>query len=65
MYVTTFEARDFSDGNKVPEDQFSPFVLPPRSIMRISTLPELFFLKNSREDKNLSMYEAALEVNHW
>lgn len=62
-----FEAqRTFSWGVKVPEDIFRHFVLPPRvNNEDLDTARILFFQEIKPRIEKLSMYEAALEVNHW
>ncbi len=67
MVRSSFEARDFFRwGDKVPEDLFRHFVLPPRVNNEDLDSARVVFLKELKgRIKNLSMYEAALEVNHW
>lgn len=62
-----FEAQQtFSWGKMVPEDLFRHFVLPPRiNNEDLDTARILFFNELKPRIINLSMYEAALEVNHW
>lgn len=67
MVRSSFEARDFFRwGDKVPEDLFRHFVLPPRVNNEDLDSARVVFFKELKERiKDLSMYEAALEVNHW
>lgn len=62
-----FEAQQtFSWGKTVPEDLFRHFVLPPRvNNEDLDTARILFFNELKPRIMNLSMYDAALEVNHW
>ncbi|MEA5005513.1 MAG: transglutaminase-like domain-containing protein [Rikenellaceae bacterium] len=67
MVRLSFEARDFFRwGDKVPEDLFRHFVLPPRvNNEDLDSARVVFFNELKDRIKDLSMYEAALEVNHW
>ncbi|MDR2086130.1 MAG: transglutaminase domain-containing protein [Dysgonamonadaceae bacterium] len=62
-----FKARDyFSWGKTVPDDIFRHFVLVYRiNNEYLDTARTVFFEELKERIKNLSMYEAALEVNHW
>ena len=62
-----FRARDyFSWGKTVPDDIFRHFVLVYRvNNEYLDTARTVFFEELKERVKNLSMYEAALEVNHW
>lgn len=64
---SSFAARDtFSWGDAVPEELFRHFVLPVR--VNNETLDSsrwLFFSELKDRIKNMTMKEAALEVNHW
>lgn len=62
-----FAARDrFSWGNKVPEDIFRHFVLVYRvNNENLDTARMLMQRELAPRVEGLSMYEAALEVNHW
>jgi transglutaminase-like putative cysteine protease len=62
-----FQARDFfSWGKTVPDDIFRHFVLVYRvNNEYLDTARTVFFEELKDRIKNLSMYEAALEVNHW
>ncbi len=62
-----FRARDyFSWGKSVPEDIFRHFVLPVRATNEyLDDSRDVFFEELKGRVKGLSMYEAALEVNHW
>lgn len=62
-----FEAqKTFNWGKSVPEDLFRHFVMPPRvNNEDLDTARVLFFNELKPRIINLTMYEAALEVNHW
>jgi len=62
-----FKARDyFSWGKTVPDDVFRHFVLVYRiNNEYLDTARNAFFDELKDRVKNLSMYDAALEVNHW
>ena len=62
-----FRARDyFSWGKTIPDDIFRHFVLVYRvNNEHLDTARTVFFEELKERVKNLSMYEAALEVNHW
>jgi transglutaminase-like putative cysteine protease len=62
-----FEARDFFEwGARVPEDIFRHFVLVYRiNNENLDSARIVFFNELKERVKNLSMEEAALEVNHW
>ncbi|MDR1592948.1 MAG: transglutaminase domain-containing protein [Prevotellaceae bacterium] len=62
-----FEARDFFEwGAKVPEEIFRHFVLVYRvNNENLDSARIVFFNELKDRVKNLSMAEAALEVNHW
>lgn len=64
---TAFDARDFfSWGDKVPEELFRHFVLPPRvNNENLDTARIVFFNELKDRIKNMNMKDAALEVNHW
>lgn len=58
--------RTFSWGKTVSEDIFRHFVLPPRAgNENLDTARSVFFNELKERIKNLSMKDAALEVNHW
>ena len=61
------KARDyFSWGKTVPDDIFRHFVLVYRvNNEYLDTARNVFFEELKDRVKNLSMYDAALEVNHW
>ena len=61
------KARDaFSWGRKIPEVIFRHFVLPYRvNNENLDTARAVFFNELKDRVKNLSLKEAALEVNHW
>lgn len=63
----SFKARDeFSWGKNIPEDIFRHFVLPYRvNNENLDTARIVFFKELKERLKNLSMKQAALEVNHW
>ncbi|MDR1527584.1 MAG: transglutaminase domain-containing protein, partial [Dysgonamonadaceae bacterium] len=62
-----FNARDyFLWGKTIPDDIFRHFVLVYRiNNEYLDTARTVFFEELKERVKNLSMYEAALEVNHW
>jgi transglutaminase-like putative cysteine protease len=62
-----FRAREyFPWGRSVPDDLFRHFVLVYRiNNENLDTARVLFFDELKDRVKNLSMYDAALEVNHW
>ena len=62
-----FQARDFFPwGKNIPEDIFRHFVLPYRvNNENPDEARGVFFQELKDRIKNLSMYQAALEVNHW
>ncbi|OFY15120.1 MAG: hypothetical protein A2X11_16395 [Bacteroidetes bacterium GWE2_42_24] len=62
-----FAARDtFSWGKTVPEDVFRHFVLPYRvNNENLDSARAVFFRELIPRVKNLTMKDAALEVNHW
>jgi transglutaminase-like putative cysteine protease len=62
-----FEARDFFEwGAKIPEEIFRHFVLVYRvNNENLDSARIVFFNELKERVKNLSMEEAALEVNHW
>ncbi len=64
---TSFAARDyFSWGKTVPEDIFRHFVLVYRvNNENLDNARWVFFDELKERLQGLSMYEAALEVNHW
>ncbi len=63
----TLEARDsFSWGTEIPEDILRHFVLPIRvNNENLDTARTVFFNELRDRVKNLTMEQAALEVNHW
>ena len=64
---SSLEAREFlSWGGIVPEDIFRHFVLPYRINNEYTdTARQVFFNDLKNRISKLSMYDAALEVNHW
>ncbi len=57
---------EFSWGKTIPEEIFRPFVLTYRvNNENLDNARELFFQELAPRLKGLSMYDAALEVNHW
>lgn len=62
-----FRARDtFAWGNKVPEDIFRHFVLVYRvNNENLDSARNVFFDELKDRIKDMNMYDAALEVNHW
>ncbi|MCK9627792.1 MAG: transglutaminase-like domain-containing protein [Bacteroidales bacterium] len=67
MVRSSFEARDFFKwGDRIPEELFRHFVLPPRvNNEDLDSARVVFFNELKERIKDLTMYEAALEVNHW
>lgn len=64
---TALEARKtFSWGKKIPRDIFLHFVLPYRANNEYTdNARQVFFGELKDRIKGMSMYDAALEVNHW
>ncbi len=64
---TSLEAKSFFKwGKKVPEELFRHFVLPPRvNNENLDTARQFIFRELKERIKGMSMYDAALEVNHW
>ena len=64
---TTLESRDeFAWGKTIPETIFNQFVLPHRvNNENLDSARTVFFNELKSRVKGLSMYDAALEVNHW
>ncbi|MGI6717694.1 MAG: transglutaminase-like domain-containing protein [Bacteroidales bacterium] len=62
-----FRARDyFSWGNTIPEDIFRHFVLVYRvNNENLDSARDVIFEELKDRIKDMSMYDAALEVNHW
>ncbi|MBQ8046154.1 MAG: transglutaminase domain-containing protein, partial [Bacteroidales bacterium] len=62
-----FRARDtFAWGNRVPEDIFRHFVLVYRvNNENLDSARNVFFNELKDRIKDMTMYDAALEVNHW
>ncbi len=62
-----FAARDtFSWGKSIPEDVFRHFVLPHRvNNENLDSSRSVFFKELYPRIKNMSLTDAALEVNHW
>lgn len=62
-----FKARDFfSWGKRIPDDVFRHFVLVYRvNNENLDSSRVVFFEELKDRIKNMSMYDAALEVNHW
>lgn len=65
--TTALQAKNtFSWGKKIPEAIFRHFVLPFRiNNEDLDTARVVFFNQLKDRVKNLSMYNTALEVNHW
>lgn len=63
----SFMARDtFSWGKTIPEDIFRHFVLPIRvNNENLDTARPVFFRELKDRIKNMTIHDAALEVNHW
>lgn len=64
---TSFDARRyFTWGERVPEDIYRHFVLVYRvNNENLDSARQVFFQELKERVHGLSMYEAALEVNHW
>jgi len=64
---SALKAREFfSWGKTIPEDIFRHFVLPYRvNNENPDEARQVFFQELKERVKNLDMYQAALEVNHW
>ncbi len=64
---TALQAREFFFwGKTIPEDIFRHFVLPYRINNEYTdTARQVFFKEIKDRIKGMSMYDAALEVNHW
>jgi len=64
---TALQAREyFTWGKIIPEDIFRHFVLPYRINNEYTdTARQVFFKEIKNRIKGMSMYDAALEVNHW
>ncbi len=64
---TALEVREFFPwGKSIPEEIFRHFVLPYRINNEYTDTSRQVFYKEIKDRiKGLSMYEAALEVNHW
>lgn len=64
---TALQAREtFSWGKDIPEDIFRHFVLPYRvNNEDLDTARLVFFDELKNRIKDLSLYDAVLEVNHW
>lgn len=64
---SSIKARDFFTwGKNIPEDIFKHFVLVYRvNNENLDTARLVFFDKIKDRIKNMTMYEAVLEVNHW
>ena len=64
---TAFKAREtFSWGKEVPEDIFRHFVLVYRvNNENLDSARQVFFEELKPRIENMTMYDAALEVNHW
>ncbi len=65
--TSAIKARDFfSWGKTIPEDIFRHFVLPYRTNNEYTdTARQVFYRELKDRIKGMSMYNAALEVNHW
>ncbi len=63
----SLEARDFFHwGKSVPPELFRHFVLPPRvNNEDLDSARVVFYAELRDRIKEMSMYDAALEVNHW
>lgn len=57
---------EMSWGSRIPEDVFRHFVLPIRvNNENLDDSRKVFFSELKNRVKNLSLYDAVLEVNHW
>ena len=64
--VTLKSRKEVEWGNKIPNDIFKHFVLPHRvNNENLDTARIVFYNELKTRVKGLSMYDAALEVNHW
>lgn len=58
--------REMPWGASIPEDIFRHFVLPLRvNNENLDNAREVFYMELKERVKGLSLYDAALEVNHW
>ena len=61
-----FRTKDLPWAKTVPEDLFKHYVLPPRvNNEYLDNAREVFYRELYPRVKDLSMYNAVLEVNHW
>ncbi|MFA6652168.1 MAG: transglutaminase-like domain-containing protein, partial [Bacteroidales bacterium] len=61
-----FRTKDMPWGKTVPQDLFKHYVLPPRvNNEYLDNARQEFYKELYPRVKNLSMYQAVLEVNHW
>lgn len=61
-----FRTKDLPWAKTVPEDLFKHYVLPPRvNNEYLDNAREVFYRELYPRVKDLSMYDAVLEVNHW
>lgn len=64
--IALLSKETFSWGKGIPEDIFRHFVLPYRvNNENLDSARKVFFYELKDRIKNLSMHDAALEVNHW
>jgi len=61
-----FRTKDLPWAKTIPEDLFKHYVLPPRvNNEYLDNAREVFYRELYPRVKDLSMYDAVLEVNHW
>ncbi len=64
--IALLSKKEMSWGKKIPETIFNHFVLPPRvNNENLDSFRILMYEELKSRVKNMSMYDAALEVNHW
>ena len=61
-----FRAKEMPWGKRIPDDLFRHYVLPPRvNNEYLDNARDVFYRELYPRVKDLSMYDAVLEVNHW
>ncbi len=61
-----FRAKEMPWGKQIPNDLFRHYVLPPRvNNEYLDNARDVFYRELYPRVKDLSMYDAVLEVNHW
>lgn len=64
--IQAFRTKDMPWGASIPEDMFKHYVLPPRvNNEYLDNAREVFYTELYPRVKDLDMYDAVLEVNHW